>query len=140
MKKGSVKELLKAIFRDFSLEYVSHLQEVLPKLVHKEAKLLCRSSDFSVSPKEVSAFSFSNQYTRVKQTTSLIETVVRSIAQNPRNRRNKVKRNESCLPAIVTAVSTLLFSRNRQMNCMPFIITCVLRRGQAKKEVYGRLV
>ena len=72
------------IYRDFSEVYFSHLQEVLPKLVDKESKLLCRSSDFSVSPKGVSGFSFNKQYTCVKQTAPLIETVVRSIAQNPR--------------------------------------------------------
>ena len=42
------------------------------------------------------------------------------------------------MPSIINAVATLLYTRNRLMNCNAFINMCILRRGLAKKETFDR--
>ena len=60
-KKGSVKELLKAIRREYFSEYLEHLKEFIPKILNSESKTLCQLNCFKIS-KSSEVFSFPTQH------------------------------------------------------------------------------
>ena len=90
--------------------------------------------------KDAIDFSYTKMNECVQRVAPLISSTLKSIAVNPRNNRCKSKNSETVIPALMTSLSILLYTRNRLMNALPFIQTCICRRGQAKKEVFGRFV
>ena len=141
MRTGNVKEVLKSLYREFETECLLFIEEKFPKILKKETESLIKTEAFRIeSAKDAANFSFENLCKCARNVAPFVYTVILSISINPRNKRCKLKSNDSITPALMTALSILLYTRNRLMNVIPFIQTCILRRGQAKKEVFGRFV
>ena len=141
MSTGNVKEVLKSFYREFEAECIAFIGEKVPKILKKETEEIIKTKKFRVeNAKDSSEFSFENLNKCVKDVAPLVHSALNSISINPRNKRCKSKNNDSIIPAVMTSLSNMLYTRNRLMNILPFINTCILRRGQAKKEVFGRYV
>jgi len=147
MATGNVADTFKALLREFPDELSDHFTKAVAKILKKEVCVLCAkdpSTNFQYRKEATGThFSYIPQEEEPQQKAPLLHEMVMTIGINPRTKRCKIKTNEKCLPAIMTAVSTLLFTRNHLMLChimnaSAFINYCVMHRGYVKKQTYTR--
>lgn len=62
-----------------------------------------------------------------------------SCCNSPQQNRNKFKKNEALLPAMVSAGCKLLATRNREMSLLKYINSILMLKGGAKKTLFNRL-
>ena len=116
-------------------EFEKVIKETALKLVQKEVSDLCqlKNSSFKFDVDHPTEVSFAKQNDELKEKTPFVHQIINTIGINPKSKRYKKKSMESYIPELMTAVTSLIFSRNRLMNANAVINGCILRRGQAKK-------
>ena len=138
-QKGKAKEVVKLIWREFPGIFKEAMTDIIPKVVRQEANLLFRENCYRLDKTEsILNFSYQKQDEIVQKNAPFINLFAEAVAVNPRIKRCKKKTRADCVPGKMTGLATMLFQRNHQNNATQVMNTCVLRRGQVKKEVYGR--
>ena len=139
---GQISETFKALFRQFPELLKAEVLIMATKIIALELKQLCSAKSQSSFKLEnvatATQFSYDQQLSDLKEKAPFLFKVMKTIGINPRNKRCKKKSDETCIPGIMMAVSTLLFTRNRLMNSGAVINTLILRRGEAKKITFDR--
>ena len=139
MSTGKITETLKVFNREFPDEARKVLESSASKLLKHEAKTICAESrEFKISSNFKVEDHFAQQTDELQKKAPLILQFAKDVALNPRNKRSAKRKDEDCMPSILNAISSLLYTRNRLMSLNPFINTCILRRGQAKKVAFER--
>lgn len=97
------------------------VQKFISRKIKRELKGICATENTSTSFKsqdvlKLDEFKYESQYKELKSVAPFTCTCIVSIAQNPRERRNKIKTFENNIPAIMNCVNTLFMCRNKNLN------------------------
>lgn len=142
MVAKNIPAIAHCIWADKKLK--EEMQKLLFQEIDLELKGLCSNSDTIFRTECVDSLAKKIDYeAQEKELWTRCPTFAGAIFSagcNKRNlKRNKLKKEESVRPRIMTAVGILLHSRSQRMNLHQLLHSLVLRRAGAKKSAFLRL-
>lgn len=161
IKKGKLQKrvpvkwipIVNAIMEDDEHEVISKFYEleglndysvkVVKKMIASECNSLCSpqlDSLFRKSGKrDMLSFSYKAQWSEMQTHAPVLQSLLQTVATNPRIERNKVKTKEALVPGIVTAAAILFNCHSSHMNSHQLLTGLTLWEGGCHRRTFARL-
>lgn len=111
------------------------LKQEVKSLCSKESRTLLRNKDTD----SFVNFSWDNISQEWREKAPLFHQFLDVITINPSQERNKIKKGDNLLPAVVSAGCKLLSIHSKDMNLLQSINSLLLLKGGCKKSAFTRL-
>ena len=98
-----------------------------------------KASAFRYNNKENTDNIYYHQFEEMASKAPYLSGCVTSVAKSPKEHKNKIKTFDSCKPAIMNFLNTLLFCRSKNMNQCAVVNSVILKHGMADKECMLRM-
>ena len=140
---GDPKHLINYLYEKFPRDFKDAAFNLCLTEINEEINSIFKKENASnFQSKNVNNFEslYKNQQKELESLSPLFLKIINAVAINPKSvKRNILKTADSMLPAVMNAVGTLFFSRNRYFDANASLNTLILRRGKVDKMCIQRL-